>query len=830
VAAACAAVFLPLTGARAAFEGANGLIAYGSGGKVVVATAGGTTIAGATLTGADPSWSAEGNRLVFASGGSLHIAAVTASGSGGATIGAVSDVAVSGPAACAGTLTDPSFSADASQIAFVSATGAKTDVCVVPAATGSPQTAQNLTNSGDATDPAWSSTGKIAFVRGSAIWTMNADGGGQSQLDVVAGGQADRHPAWSPDGDSIAFESNRAGGVEQIFTMSSSGGSLTRVTNTTTNETEPAYSNDGSTILFARTGSDAGIYSIGAGGGTPTLIVGGASSAPDEQAQIEAPDLVPAPSGAAMNGSTLVASTSGWLGVTDPDGFLFQFQRCDSTGANCFNVTDATSSPSYQLASSDVGARIRVIVSATNGFGLRVTAPPSNATPVIKNGPGPVNTAPPVITLPFGFDAPQLDLFLRVSTGTWEGQLPMTFKYQWEKCDVTTGFCYTIPDADDSFFTPTDDLVGWGLDVRVTATNAAGSTEARTAITKAVTGDAPVNVVSPSITGDIYVASMLSVDDGIWDGRFPIDFSYQWKRCNPAGDLASCVAIPGATSNTYVLQPADQGLTLRAYVTGTNAVASVSAFSIHTFPILPERHYPPSVTTLPEVTGSLQPGFLLRTSVGFWSGDNPMTFTYQWERCDATGANCAAIPRATKNRYTLTRLDLGYVVRVKVTAKNAYGTADGESDPDDPVSLAPHRPKGRYIIGTPKADYLAGGGGNDVIAGLAGNDTIRGGAGKDRLDGGPGQDILDGGPNADQIDGGPGSDTILAADGVKDTIDCGPGNDRVVGDGVDVLTGCESVSTVAPPSTEPTGGGAGGTSAGAGSPGSSSASGPPGSR
>jgi Ca2+-binding RTX toxin-like protein len=202
------------------------------------------------------------------------------------------------------------------------------------------------------------------------------------------------------------------------------------------------------------------------------------------------------------------------------------------------------------------------------------------------------------------------------------------------------------------------------------------------------------------------------------------------------------------------------------------------------------------------VTGLAKPGVLLRASAGTWSGDTPFTFTYQWERCDATGASCRALRRATKNRYVVTTADLGSTIRVKLTTKNAYGTVSVESAPTDAVTRSPNRPKGRRIVGTANADYLPGGGGDDVILGRGGNDTLMGGAGNDTLDGGPGNDVIDGGPGLDKIYGGPGSDTILAADGQKDVIDCGEGNDKAIVDAIDVVKNCESV-TIGTPATGP---------------------------
>jgi hypothetical protein len=73
-----------------------------------------------------------------------------------------------------------------------------------------------------------------------------------------------------------------------------------------------------------------------------------------------------------------------------------------------------------------------------------------------------------------------------------------------------------------------------------------------------------------------------------------------------------------------------------------------------------------------------------------------------------------------------------------------------------------------------------------------------------RLVGGAHGDVLVGGPRADSLAGGAGEDTILARDGVADTVDCGAGADTVVADAVDVLSGCETVQL--PPVTGPVAG------------------------
>ena len=69
--------------------------------------------------------------------------------------------------------------------------------------------------------------------------------------------------------------------------------------------------------------------------------------------------VLPVISGTAQAGQVLSASTGSWTG-TPTITYAYQWQRCNTGGAGCANVSGATS-PTYPLASGDIGSTIRVV-------------------------------------------------------------------------------------------------------------------------------------------------------------------------------------------------------------------------------------------------------------------------------------------------------------------------------------------------------------------------------------------------------------------------------------------------------------------------------------
>lgn len=86
----------------------------------------------------------------------------------------------------------------------------------------------------------------------------------------------------------------------------------------------------------------------------------------------------------------------------------------------------------------------------------------------------------------------------------------------------------------------------------------------------------------------------------------------------------------------------------------------------------------PAVVTAPSISGTPQQGQTLTAAAGTWNVDG-LTYAFQWQRCDATGANCVDIAGATTGTYVLAATDAGSTFRVNVTAANRFGTVTAAS-------------------------------------------------------------------------------------------------------------------------------------------------------
>ena len=171
----------------------------------------------------------------------------------------------------------------------------------------------------------------------------------------------------------------------------------------------------------------------------------------------------------------------------------------------------------------------------------------------------------------------------------------------------------------------------------------------------------PPSVDPPAGGGPAHDGQTLSADPGNWNATGTPTYTYQWQRCDAAGN--NCQDIPGATHSTYTPTAADVGGTVRVVVTATNAAGATSSVSAHRSRSSPRRR---STPRRPRFPGRRRRASRSAPTPATGPAPAPSRNTYQWQRCDAAGNNCQDIAGATGSTYTPSADDVGGTVRVVV--------------------------------------------------------------------------------------------------------------------------------------------------------------------
>lgn len=128
-------------------------------------------------------------------------------------------------------------------------------------------------------------SGRIAYVeevgvgknKVSRLKVMDADGENAKTITEVQGSIF--APAWSPDGNRIAYSVQREKSNPVIYVQSVSGGAANALTPFPGSSLSPSFSPDGSKILFSSSlQGNADIYEINASGGQPRKLTNSPSS------------------------------------------------------------------------------------------------------------------------------------------------------------------------------------------------------------------------------------------------------------------------------------------------------------------------------------------------------------------------------------------------------------------------------------------------------------------------------------------------------------------------------------------------------------------------
>src|SRR5215211_1047539 len=261
-----------------------------------------------TVAGVKPAWSPNGSLIAFAdlagppTSRSWRIYVVAANGSGRRQ---VVDIGRDAPQSV-------SWSPDGARLAYdaFSASDQATMVFMVAAAGGQP------TKVTPGWAPTWGPGNRLMFVARSPefsdtrLYLVNADGTGREEFQPCAeaeiGGCFDGHPDWSPNGARITYDTIR-GTLSTIWTMDANGANLRQVTPFFPAGANPRWSQDAGQIVYVQygtQGSSIGDIAImnADGSGNRIVVKDG-----------EFPDISP-------DGSTIVFARTGSLYLVNTDG------------------------------------------------------------------------------------------------------------------------------------------------------------------------------------------------------------------------------------------------------------------------------------------------------------------------------------------------------------------------------------------------------------------------------------------------------------------------------------------------------------------------------
>jgi hypothetical protein len=437
----------------------------------------------------------------------------------------------------------------------------------------------------------------------------------------------------------------------------------------------------------------------------------GTSLAPQlaiETAQLPpANTVLPSVSGSMVSGQLLSASAGSWSGSL-PISFAYQWLRCDAAGAGCVNVGGGLST--YLLGDGDVGSTVRVAVTGSNSAG-QATATSAATAPVVAAGCAPRSSSYSSAIL----GTAGLLGYWRLGEASGTVACDSTGRnnggYQLGTTLARPGALYGDVDTAVGF----DGISGWVQVPHSSTFNVGDRFTVEAWVKRGTVSSASNQVVAAKQSGSFVLLinsanHLVLRKSGVADvaeSAATIADTSKWHQVAATKDGAAVhLYLDGAdVTNGFVNQTmTDNTLPLAvgqssgsAYFNGL--IDEVAIYSMALTSSQLAGHYnvgaPPQGpvnTAPPSISGSAVSGQTLSASAGSWSGTQPISFAYQWQRCMDGGTVCATVASQVGSSYTLSALDVGATIRINVTASNSDGSTAVASAPTGVVAPPPAPP------------------------------------------------------------------------------------------------------------------------------------------
>src|SRR4051812_4808851 len=160
--------------------------------------------------------------------------------------------------------------------------------------------------------------------------------------------------------------------------------------------------------------------------------------------------------GSPITGTVLTGDRGTWTGTGIT--YAYAWLRCDTAGSNCTPIAGATGTK-YTLTTAVLGATIKFAVTASDSSGEATAASSPTAAITTANGI-PANSSPPTIT-----GAATVGTTLASTTGSWVGDQPITYSYQWLQCDPSGNSCAALAGEISSSYKLAQKQVGFTVRV-----------------------------------------------------------------------------------------------------------------------------------------------------------------------------------------------------------------------------------------------------------------------------------------------------------------------------------------------------------------------------